>query len=252
MIYLKKLVTEGRYDSLTGALSKTLLQTIKNSYTAINSPDGKFAGIKIYFKKGETVPEITASNFKEIYFQEVENTDIPIEFYLSLKVQWIQGFADLRKGGDAWNDSWEEIPDDGSDLPLVEIRFEIDPSEYPAVLSEIAMDLRDTLRHEIEHLTQSGPNLISGKFIPSDSELRSKIETGESPAKEYFMLPKEVDANIQGLYFSAKKRRVAFKQVVDEYLNSFVIDNTISKEDKQEIINTWQRRLPALGIKQEL
>jgi hypothetical protein len=66
------------------------------------------------------------------------------------------------------------------------------------------------------------------------------------------MLPKEVDANIQGLYFSAKKRRVAFKQVVDEYLNLFVIDNTISKEDKQEIVNTWRRRLPALGIKQEL
>lgn len=252
MIRLKKIITEGRYDSLTSQLSRSMLRVIKDSYAAVSDPAGEFAGVKIYFKQSESRPNINDNNYREIYFEEVENTDIPLEFYLTLKVQWIEGFDDLRKGGDAWNDSYEIIPDEDADLPLIEIRFEIDPAEYPTVLSEIAMDMRDTLRHEIEHLTQSGWNVISGKFMPSDADLRSKIETGDLPPTEYFKLPKEIDANIQGLYFSAKKRRVPFKQAVDEYLDSFVRDNTISKQDKQDIINTWRRRLPALGIRQEL
>ena len=252
MINLSKLLSEGRYDSLTRQLSGTLLRTIKDSYAAVSDPRGEFAGVKIFFKKDEPRPNINDNHYREIYFEEVENNVIPLEFHLTLKVQWIEGFDDLKKGGDAYNDSYELIPDEDADLPLIEIRFEIDPAEYPNVLSEISMDIRDTLRHEIEHLTQSGWNVIPGKFISSDADLRSKIEKGDLPPSEYFKLPKEIDANIQGLYFSAKKRRVPFKQAVDEYLDLFVRDNVISKQDKQDIINTWRRRLPALGIRQEL
>jgi hypothetical protein len=249
MISMKSLIVEGRYDSLVTQLSNKLLSIVKSSYAAVTDPDGMFAGQKIYFKQGETVLNIDDDSVqKHIYFEEVDNTTIPVEFYLQLKVQWIDGFDDFRAGGDAYNDSKRQ----SDEPPLIEIRFQIDTAEYPKVLSEVAMQLRDTLRHEIEHVTQSGWNLIDGKYIPSDQALRTKIETGTLPAARYFTLPKETPAMLQGLYFKAKKSKTPFKQVVNDYLDIWVSNNTITDLDKQYILTAWRNYLPTLGIRQEI
>ena len=164
-------------------------------------------------------------------------------------MQWIEGFGDLHVGGDAYNDTRRT----GSpDEPLIEIRFKLDPAKYPQVLSAVAMDLRDTIRHEIEHITQSGWNVIDSKYIPSDQTLRKKIESGKLPPARYFTLPKEIDAMIQGLYLRAKKTRTPFNQVVDNYLNIWIDNNSITEKDKQNILNVWRKRLPALAIRQEI
>ena len=114
MISLKPLILEGRYDAMVTQLSRRLLQVVKDSYAAVSNPQGEFAGEKIYFTTQETVPPIDDdSRFRHIYFEEVENETIPLEFYLQLKVQWIQDFDDFRKGGDAYNEvtrNGEEVP----------------------------------------------------------------------------------------------------------------------------------------------
>jgi len=246
---MKALLIEGRYDSLVTKLSNKLLAIIKDSWAATQDAAGQFAGEKIYFKQGETVPEILDDDqYRHIYFEEIENADIPIEFYLQLKVQWIDGYKDLRVGGDAFNDT----KPNSDELPLIEIRFKLDPAEYPGILSEVAIDLRDTLRHEIEHLTQSGWNTIDGKYIRSDQALRNKIEAGKLPAARYFTLPKELDAMIQGLYYRAKKSKQPFKTAVDNYLNIWVNNGTITMQDKESILDVWRSRLPKLAIRQEL
>jgi hypothetical protein len=163
-------------------------------------------------------------------------------------VQWIEGLDDLRYGGDAYNDSKRN----SDEPPLIEVRFQIDPAEYPRVLSSIAMNLRDTLRHEIEHVTQSGWNTIDGKYIASDAALRNKIESGKLPAARYFTLPKEIPAMLQGLYFKAKKSKQPFKTVVDEYLSMWVDNETITPQEKENILTTWRTYLPKLAIRQEL
>ena len=249
MISVKSLIIEGRYDSLVTKLSNKLLQIIKDSFAATTDPEGFFSGEKIYFKQGEAVPNIEdPATFDNIYFEEVENTDIPVEFYLELKVQWIDGLDDLHVGGDAYNNTKRN----SDELPLIEIRFKLDPAEYPKLLSEVAMDLRDTLRHEIEHVTQSGWNTIDSKFIPSDQALRKKIETGVLPPARYFTLPKETPAMIQGLYFKAKKSKQPFSQVVNDYLDLWVSNGAITPQDKQDILTTWRTYLPKLAIRQEL
>ena len=246
---MKRLFLEGRYDSLVTKLSNTLLVIIKDSYSSTQSPAGEFGGKKIYYTKSETVPNIEDDKQQSaVYFEEVENATIPVEFYLQLKIQWIDGFDDLRYGGDAFNDSKR----DSDDPPLIEVRMQIDPAEYPQVLSQIAMNLRDTLRHEIEHVTQSGWNTIDSKYIPSDQATRKKIETGALPPARYFTLPKEIDAMIQGLYLRAKKTRTPFKQVVDNYFNIWIQNDSITEKDKQNILNVWRKRLPALSIRQEI
>lgn len=246
---MKSLIVEGRYDSLVTQLSNKLLGIVKDSYAAVKNPKGMFAGQKIYFKQGETVLNIDDDSVqRHIYFEEVDNPTIPVEFFLQLKVQWIDGFNDFRAGGDAYNDTKKH----SETAPLIEIRFQIDTAEYPKVLSEVAMQLRDTLRHEIEHVTQSGWNLIDGKYIPSDQALRTKIETGTLPPARYFTLPKETPAMLQGMYFKAKKSKKPFKQVVNDYLDIWVSNGTITDLDKKSILTTWRKYLPKLGIRQEL
>jgi hypothetical protein len=249
MLSLKALVVEGRYDSLVTQLSRRLLGVVKDSYSAVSNPKGEFSGQKIAFKSNEQVPDINDdSQFKHVYFEEVENSQIPLEFYLELKVQWIEGFSDFRYGGDAYNNTGQDSPD----MPLIEVRFEIDPAEYPRILSDVAMHLRDILRHEIEHLTQSGWNTIPGKYIASDQALRKKIDSGTLPPARYFTLPKETPAMIQGLYMKAKKSKQPFQDTVNAYLDLWVDNGTLTQQDKESILNTWRTYLPKLGIRQEL
>ena len=253
---MKTLLTEGRYDSIVTRLSRTLFDVVKASYSAVSDPDGKFAGKKIYYDPtaGETIPDINATSpageeepQPAVYFEEVENQIIPLDFYLQLKVQWIKDFNDFKKGGDAFNDTRP----DSDQVPLVEIRLEMDASEYPDILSTVAMELRDTLRHEIEHLTQSGWNVKPGKYIKSDQIMRRKIEAGDLPAYRYFILPKEVDANIQGLYYQAKKQKTPLRNVMNDYLDLFV-PAVITEKEKEMVLNVWRGRLPALAIRQEI
>ena len=249
MISLKNLIVEGRYDSLVTSLSNKLLSIIKDSYENVDDYTGIFSGQKIYFKQGETVPNIDDdSEFTHIYFEEVENTTIPVEFYLAFKVMWVEGLNDFKYGGDAYNATTR----DSAEPPLIEIRFEMDPADYPRILSDVAMHLRDILRHEIEHTTQSGWNTIDGKYIASDQALRKKIESGKMPAARYFTLPKEIPAMIQGLYFKAKKSKQPFKQVVNDYLDLWVNNGTLINQDKEYILKTWRDYLPKLAIRQEL
>jgi hypothetical protein len=114
------------------------------------------------------------------------------------------------------------------------------------------MQLRDVLRHEIEHITQSGWNTIDGKYIASDMALRNKIQAGAIPPFQYFMLPKEVPAMLHGLYMKAKKSRKPFRDVVHAFLQSFVNDGAITTDEMNQVLDTWRNYLPKLAIRQEL
>jgi hypothetical protein len=250
MISMKTLIIEGRYDSLVTKLSNKLLKVVKDSYAAVSNDRGEFAGRQIYFKNNTTVPDIIDDAYDGVYFEEVENETIPLDFYVSLKVQWVEELNDFRYGGDAYNDTAESAND--LTPPLIEVRFELDPAEYPRILSDVAMQLRDILRHEIEHITQSGWNTKPGKYLPSDMKLRDKIQTGKMPPYRYFMLDKEIPAMIQGLYLKSKKSKIPFSQVVNDYLDIWVRGGHITSAQRSEILQTWRSHLPALSIRQEL
>lgn len=254
---MKKILFEGRYDSLVTDISREMLSAIKESFAATKTEDGEFRKLKIYFKEGETVPRIESDDYDHIWFEEVENETIPLEFKIALRVQWVEGLNDYRKGGDAYNDQTQYADEADSD-PYIEIRFELDPAEVPSIYSEVAMDLRDTIRHEIEHITQTGWNVKPNKYIPNDQAIRRKIESGKLPAREYFLLPMEIPAMLQGMYLKAKKSKRPFAQVVNNYLDNFIFmkdengNPWITKQDKEQIITTWRNYLPKLGIRQEL
>ena len=70
----------------------------------------------------------------------------------------------------------------------------------------------------------------------------TKLNTGLLPKYHYLLLPKEVDANLQGLRFEAKKRKQKLIDTVNKYLNT--------KEELGEIVLTkWEARAKQLGFK---
>ena len=107
------------------------------------------------------------------------------------------------------------------------------------------MDLISTIRHEIEHLTQSGKNVKPGKEMAPDYDIRTKLKQSIERGTDYFKLDKEVDANLHGLYLKAKKLRKPFDKVVDSYLK---YDLNLSLDQIEDVKNTWRPRLKALSL----
>lgn len=140
-------------------------------------------------------------------------------------------------------------------VPEVRIKMTLDTDELPRMWEQTAMDLRNTIRHEIEHLMQSGPNVKAGKEKALDQEERKEIRTGKKKwwkiwrktlgTPDYYKLEKEVDANLQGLYFKAKKSRMPLKQVIDNYVK---YELNLPLEDQEEVKRIWAERAPKLNI----
>ena len=245
---MKALLLEGRYDSLSRQLSRKLISIVKDSFAATNDINGKYLDHKVYYTANETVPDINSNEAPDVYSEEIENTTIPLEFYLTLKLQWVDGFNNVYCDGNAYNDSTI----DADEPPLVEVLLKLDPAMYPNVLSEVVSELADTIRHEIEHLTQSGWNLKSSKYIPTDVKQRKQIESGKLKSYHYYLLPKEIPAMIQGLYNKAKQSRQPFADVVNNHLQSIINKGWITPDESETIKATWRKYLPKLAIRQEL
>ena len=198
------LLKEGKYDTITNKISGDVFRYWKNN-----------------LDKG-------IITFNNSY--EHEGEDIDIEATLTLT----PGIKVLKVDGGA---------DDKNDF--IVIKFEIDPSFLPKFWGEISFNLKDVVRHEIEHLTHGEGFLQKpGKYMGNDEFLRQMIDSKLLSKAEYFKLEKEIDANLQGMYFRAKKERRPFKDVIDTYLNT----QNITSEEKEEILDLWRKRRKALSL----
>ena len=207
---LRRKLYEGRYDKLSNEISSKIFSFYKDVYDK-----GQLKGEKMYNVGTEKDPnnDIFSSLLD---FQVVATVEITDDLY--------------KPDGGA---------DSTEDPPFILINFQIPKSP---VWSEISMDLKDVVRHEIEHLTQSGSNILPGKEMEDDMILRALIKQELLPKAEYFKLEKEVDAMLQGMYFKAKKSKTPFKQVVDDYLDKV----NLTPEEKEEVLDIWKKRLPAI------
>ena len=118
----------------------------------------------------------------------------------------------------------------------------------PEFWEEISMNLKDVVRHEIEHITQSGASKTKKEDFDEDFDMtiRALVKADINPQAEYFKLPKEVDANLQGMYFRAKKEKRPFGDVINTYLDA----QDITPEEKEKILNLWRSRRKALSLPQ--
>jgi len=137
----------------------------------------------------------------------------------------------------------EASSDDGE----LDIIIAFNPQDGTSLLQQIQPTLTDLIRHEIEHLTQSGAQLQPTKWMRGDLAMRKRIRQNPETFYKYFMLPKEVDANIQGLYMKANYDKTDFQSTVDQYLDSLVDTGVISVEKRKEVYDKFKARIPQIG-----
>ena len=215
---LEGLLDEGVYDSLVTRLSREVINTWVAQFK--EDPKRLFA--------------LVDKNYEE---EDAKGRPMNFDFIAKLDFKKTKDRTYKVDGGA--NEGSDE--DEG----FIALTFQVDPRELPRMWSTIAMDVRDVLRHEIEHLTQGGYNVRAGKEMADDQFIRDLIQKYKTLApKNYFMLDKEVDAMLQGMYFKAKKSRRPFADVIDDYLDKVGLE----PEEKEEIKTRWRGRLKALAL----
>tara|TARA_R110001599_G_scaffold22838_1_gene84143 strand:+ start:4604 stop:7501 length:2898 start_codon:yes stop_codon:yes gene_type:complete len=201
---LEETLNEGRYDTISNKISSDIFRYWKEK---INQGLAVFEG-----------------NY------EHEGEDIEVEASLELSTD----IDELKVDGGA---------DDEEDF--IAVNFKVNPNNLPGDWEKISFSLKDVIRHEIEHLTHGeGFMLKPGKSMENDQILRQMIDSELLPRADYFKLEKEIDANLQGMYFRAKKERRPFKDVVNVYLDT----QELTPEEKAEIMNLWNKRTKALSL----
>jgi hypothetical protein len=218
-----KQLNEGRYDTITNKISKIAFEAFKDIHDRGDS-EGEFE-----FKVGN--PE---------HSEEIDIESNQFEFDFLGTVEYTDDTYSVDGGANAGYD------DKGDDIqPMVSVSFKIPKNPN---WQDISFDIKDVIRHELEHLTQDGENEREGKYMEDDKLIRDLISSKLLPDVEYFKLEKEVDAMLQGLYFKAKKAKRPFGDVINDYLNIFVDQKTISKEEKDDVLNIWRSRRGALSL----
>ena len=201
------ILVEGRYDKISTTVSSQIFNQWKQDF------DSKI-------KKG--------------FFKETYITD-NIEFDVVATLKFILNSGSFKVDGGL------EETEDGY---TIYVDFEIDPESLPEMWSEISMNLKDVIRHEIEHITQSNIETFPSKYIEDDQYMRNLIGAGLLSPSRYFKLKKEIDAQLQGMYFRAKKEKRPFIDVLNTYLNS----QKITPEEKEEILDIWRTRAKSLSL----
>ena len=230
---LPNLLNEGRYDTLTNQLSKIAFEAFKD----IHDRGDKKGNFEFRVDHPDDEHDIPSEDF---YFDFVGKVEITDDEYS------VDGGANA-----GFDNKGEEI------TPLLSVKFKIPKNPD---WQKVSFDIKDVVRHELEHLTQDGENVKGGtdsddpklvrpsKQMEDDQLIRDLIDADMLSKSQYFKLEKEVDAMLQGLYFKAKKSKRPFKDVIDDYLNIFVDQETITPEEKEQVLDVWRNRRKALSL----
>ena len=228
-----KKLNEGRYDTLANQLSKIAFQEFKDIHDR-GDEEGTF---KFRVDHPDEEHDIPAEEFYFDFEGIVKITDDEYN---------VDGGANV-----GFDDKGDEI------TPILSVKFKIPKNPD---WQKVSFDIKDVVRHELEHLTQDGDNEKGGawhedprlrrpsKYMQDDQFLRNLIDANLLPKSDYFKLEKEVDAMLQGMYFKAKKSKTPFKKVLNDYLDIFVDQGSISKEEKENILDVWRSRRKALSL----
>jgi len=245
---LKQLILEGMYDKLTGDINKAVFSKMKDAIKGSGTQE-KPKKYKGYEVRKDPIPTLSLQHMfqsekKTIYVGEfndpVSGVDVEVELKFAIS-------EDGVKPGAFFIDGSAEAD---SDYPSIEVNIGIHPNdEKGSIFSKIQPVLRDLVRHEIEHLTHGKDSAAVklSKVLRGDEAMRVKIRQNPELFYKYFLLPKEVDANIHGLYSKAKTMKKPYQDVVDDYLDSLVDDGIITPKNRQLIYKTWKARIPKIG-----
>ena len=162
--------------------------------------------------------------------EEEFETDIDVSFFL-IRSPKIKGF-----NISGYNSTYEN-------LEGIHVQLEIDESlEVEQALGKIRTELGNTIRHELEHLTQKARPAFARDEKYYSLETPWKPET--EYAKEIFLTPEEVSAHVRGYADTAKSLDDLEKELRQD-LKNYVNSEKITAKDRDLIVMVyldWARR----------
>lgn len=226
------LISEGRYDSIVGEIVRDTANLIRIS----NNGKEKFGNVKVRYTAKEAVP-----SFDELIYDEVF---LPVGQYATAKsgIEIDVNLVIVRDEAPEYAEQYQVSGDADIDDSTIYLEISINPEFEPGCYSSIIPELRDVVRHEIEHLTQRGDYEKPGKFMKDNQVMRQRINSDPNLRYKYYKLKDEVDANLQGLYAKAKTLKRPFHEVVMGYLDRQTSRGIIPENKKMEIYNIWKDR----------
>jgi len=132
------------------------------------------------------------------------------------------------------------IIDAEADRKELIISISYDPNVFPANYNDLIAELKDTLRHELEHVGQY--------------QLSKSVNPKSSPEKynyfQYFTFDFEVPAFVRGLYKKAKTKKITFTKAMNDFLDYF--EENLSDAQIKKVKETWtnyaKENLPAVQL----
>ena len=119
------------------------------------------------------------------------------------------------------------IIDAAADYDSVEIVINYNKDAFPKSYNDLNAELKDTIRHELEHVGQANFN----KGIP--------FNTIDLPFHKYLTSAAEVPAFIKGLYKNAKTRKITLRQSIDDFLQSR--ESELTDQQEAYVRKVWDR-----------
>ena len=201
---LRRKLFEGRYDSETLILSRFIMNVFK-----------------------ETLGQKYEDTFEEV--GQLENIPYDLELYFYP--------TDIETlGPNAF------IINAGADDESMYIQINYNPELFPEAYSELVPEIKDAVRHELEHIGQHHFN----KGVKSDL---SKNTDG-LPTFKYLTLDYEIPAHVQGIYKNAKTQKIKFSDALDNFLDSKAEE--LSNREEAIIRNIYidyaKKNLPAAQL----
>ena len=188
-LYEKLGIQRGTIESEVQFLSREILELFKDN---VGKPY-ETGGIEGYIEGGEVVLEY------EIDLKFIPSDSIP-------------GF------------SFDASADDEN----IEIEITYNPNSFPDELNNLNAELKETLRHEIEHITQFGFELKGG----------FEEYKGSIPFYKYLQLSHEIPAFVRGLYKRAKVKKMSLKDTFSEFFDDY-IDSFNNPQEIEQVKVAW-------------
>jgi hypothetical protein len=204
---LKRKLYEGRYDQETLMQGRFLFNKFKANFGKYHEED---TGGVIGFDK------------------EIQE---PIEYDLEFK---FVPKLDL--------DALPFVMDGEADEGIIQIKIIYNPNRFPKAYNELNAEIRDTIRHELEHVAQhhfsKGVNPQGSKKKPTQTWY------------EYFTSDIEIPAFAQGLYKNAKFKKISFSKAVENFLLNYL--DVLTDTEEVKVIKAWtdyaKENIPAAQI----
>lgn len=205
------IINEGRYSEPVRQITKDVMDEIM---PFLESNKSKIKWMGYYAQE-----EFDVEN-EEFYEEEDEDEENEEENITTFQVKLIakKNNSELPYDIDAAQD-WNS----NESVNVIELDIKINPDKFSdKIINKFQAELKDTIRHEIEHLYQSENPYKNLKEIPT------------STFADEVLTPKELNAYIQGFYTQAKTRKMFMDDVIDEWSDER--KNQFSSTDEKEFV----------------